>query len=282
MHLESQNLMKLTTEEAELFFELTWSLQFFVSRELKILPKIKNRKEYSELPQEDKLVLREKIYEQPELIDKYIASNPDRFNDDYLSIVKQWKNFIKGDFYIQRYLKNHAIFISGDNVYGVLGLYDSLDNLFPANYLPRYVKTVLLPFQGRIIYDGLMNVYKVSFGSGIKRSLSEAYMQAKQNNKIITTLEKQRVKSDRKAFVEVERENIWTDEIEQLKSLSKKLKGGEGQPAINSPVFSLVKTSIALADKALLDASDIDGLTKELQKVERAVRKVENTLDRML
>ena len=39
-----------------------------------------------------------------------------------------------------------------------------------------------------------MNVYKVSFGGGIKRSLSEAYMQAKQNNKIITTLEKTKVK----------------------------------------------------------------------------------------
>ncbi|MEI6065071.1 MAG: hypothetical protein WCQ26_10805, partial [Pseudanabaena sp. ELA748] len=135
--------------------------------------------------------------------------------------------------------------------------------------------------QGRIIYDGLMQVYKVSFGGGIKRSLSETYLQAKQNNKIITTLERVK-KSDRKAFVEVEQENIWINEIEQLKSLSKKLKGGEGQQAINSPVFSLVKASIALADKALLDASDIDALTKELQKVERAVRKVENTLDRML
>ena len=274
--------MKLMTEEAELFFDLMWSLQFFINRELKIFTKIKSCKEYSELPQEDKQVLREKIYEQPELIDKYVASNPDRLDDNHLSIVKQWKNFIKGDFYIQRYLKNQAIFISGDNVYGILGLHDAFDNLFPANYLPRYVKTVLLPFQGRIVYDGLMQVYKVSFGGGIKRSLSEAYMQAKQNNKIITTLEKQRVKIESKAFVEVERENIWTNEIEQLKSLSKKLKGGDGQPAINSPVFSLVKASIALVDKALLDASDIDALTKELQKVERAVRKVENTLDRML
>ena len=271
--------MKLTKEEAELFFDLMWSLQFFINRELKIFTKIKNRKEYSELPQEDKLVLREKIYEQPELIDKYVASNPDRLDDNHLSIVKQWKNFIKGDFYIQRYLKNHAIFIGGNNVYGVLALNDAFENLFPANYLPRYVKTVLLPFQGRIVYDGLMQVYKVSFGGGIKRSLSEAYMQAKQNNKIITTLEKG--KSKRKPLA-VKPKNIWINEIEQIKSLSIKLKGGEGQPAINSPVFSLVKASIALADKALLDSSDIDGLIKELQKVERAVRKVENTLERML
>ena len=272
--------MKLTPEEAELFFDLTWSLQFFVNRELKIFTKIKTHEEYAALPQNDKLVLREKIYEQPELIDRYIVSNPDRLNDNHLSIVRQWKNFIKGDFYIQRYLKNHAIFIGGDNVYGVLGLHDAFDNLFPANYLPIYLKTVLLPFQGRIVYDGLMQVYRVTFGGGIRRSLSETYMQAKQNNKIITTLE--RIKIESKAFVEVERENIWTNEIEQLKSLSKKLKGGDGQPAINSPVFSLVRASIALADKALLDASDIDALSKELQKVERAVRKVENTLDRML
>ena len=39
--------MKLTTEEAELFFDLMWSLQFFINKELKIFTKIKNRKEYS-------------------------------------------------------------------------------------------------------------------------------------------------------------------------------------------------------------------------------------------
>jgi len=273
--------MKLMTEEAELFFDLMWSLQFFINKELKIFTEIKTCEEYSALPQQNKQVLREKIYEQPELIDKYVASNPDRLNDNHLSIVKQWKNFIKGDFYIERYLKNHAIFISDNNVYGVLGLHDAFDHLFPINFLPIYVKTVLLPFQGRIVYDGLMQVYKVTFGVGIRRSLSETYMKAKQNNKIISTLEKTRLNVESKAFVEVERENIWTNEIEQLKLLSKKLKGGDGQPAINSPVFSLVKASIALADKALGDPLDIDTLTKELQKVERAVRKVENTLDRM-
>jgi hypothetical protein len=65
--------MKLMTEEAELFFDLMWSLQFFINIELKIFTKIKSRKEYAALPQKDKQILREKIYEQPELIDKYVA-----------------------------------------------------------------------------------------------------------------------------------------------------------------------------------------------------------------
>ena len=273
--------MKLTTEEAELFFDLMWSLQFFVNTELEIVPKVKTCEEYLLLPQEDKHVVRERIYEQPELIEKYISNNPDRLNAKHLSIVKQWKNFIKGEFYIERYLKKHAIFIGDKNVYGVLALHDGFDQMFPKSYLPIYVRTVLLPFRGKIIYDGLMQSYRVSFGGGIKRSLAETYMRAKQNKKVITTLEETKVKSKSLGEIDIEQSKSWVKEIEQLKSVSKKLKGGAGQPVINSPVFSLVKASIELVNQALIDSSDVDALLKELRKVERAVKKVENTLYRM-
>jgi Domain of unknown function (DUF6398) len=54
--------------------------------------------------------------------------------------------------------------------------------------LPRMIKTTLLPFKGRIVYDGLMSGYNVSFGPGIRRSLNEAYREAKAHRGIITTL----------------------------------------------------------------------------------------------
>ena len=60
--------------------------------------------------------------------------------------------------------------------------------MFPRSYLPVYIKTVLLPFKDKIIYDGLMQTYNIHFGGGIKRSLKETYMKAKQNGKIITSL----------------------------------------------------------------------------------------------
>ena len=272
--------MKLTTEEAELFFDLMWSLQFFVSTELEIATKVETCEEYILLPQEDKYAVKERIYEQPELIDQYVSNNPDRFNNKHLSIIKQWKNFVKDEFYIERYLKNYAIFIGDKNVYGVLALHDGFDQIFPKSYLPAYVRTTLLPFRGRIVYDGLMQAYNVSFGGGIKRSLAETYMRAKQNKKVITTLEEATVKSK-----DFERPGLqtksWDKEIAQLKSVSKKLKGGDGQPAINSPVFSLVKASIELVNQALIDSSDVDTLLKELRKVERAAKKVESTLYRM-
>jgi len=44
---------------------------------------------------------------------------------------------------------------------------------------------------------------------------------------------------------------IFIPEVEKLLEAAKKLRGGNGQPSINSAVFSLVKASLNLANKAL-------------------------------
>jgi hypothetical protein len=64
--------MKLTTEEVNLFFELTLSLHLFVNTKLNIIPDIQSLDDYTDLPQESKYKVRERIYDQPDLIDDYI------------------------------------------------------------------------------------------------------------------------------------------------------------------------------------------------------------------
>jgi hypothetical protein len=273
--------MKLSTEEAELFFELTWALQFFVNRKKEIIPDIHSIQDIKELPEKRRFLVREALYESPELIDAYVAENPDEFDTRKLDIIKQWKNFIYDDFYIERYLKNHAIFIGANGkVYAVLALHQAFDEMFPRNYLPMYVKAVLLPFKGHVIYDGFLQSYNVHFGGGMKRSLRESYMRAKQNEKIIHTLEKDQI-TDHQAVKSKVRAKDWSKELEQLRKIAKKLKGGAGQPVINSPVFSLVKASIELADHTVFDSSDVNALMKELRKVERATKKIETILYRI-
>jgi len=86
-------------------------------------------------------------------------------------------------------LEKYTILIGKQSqVYGVLGVQDSLADILGARPLPIMVEAVLLPFKGQIIYDGLLNVYNVSFGSGVRSELHETYMMAKQNARIITTL----------------------------------------------------------------------------------------------
>jgi hypothetical protein len=61
--------------------------------------------------------------------------------------------------------------------------------------LPVYVQAVLLPFEGQIIYDGLLQSYAVVFGPGIRARLNEEYRNAREG--IITTLGPARLTADR-------------------------------------------------------------------------------------
>lgn len=144
------------------------------------------------------------------------------------------------------------------------------------SYLPLYTKAVLLPFKGKIIYDGLMQSYNMSFGGGIKRSLKETYMKAKQNERIITSLEKKNITRKKVAIPTQD----WSQEIKKLSLLANKLKGGANQPVINSSIFSLIKSSIELANKAVVKSEEFDELIKELNKVSKSVDKIETILYR--
>ncbi len=268
--------MKLLHEETKLFYELMWHLQRYANARLKSVTRCSSLEEYSVLPMEEKLKVRDAVYENPGLMDEYISANPDQLNAEKLAIIKEWKGFIKGDFYIERHLKNHTILVGDTNVYGVLGLTEGLDQIFPKGYLPVYTKTVLLPFKGKIIYDGLMQNYNIHFGGGIKRDLNETYMRAKQNEKIIYSLGKAGPEQNSREKQKVVKQIDWSKELEQLTIVSKKLKAVSGQPVLYGSIFNLIRNSIELANKAVLNLPD--DIEKELRKVKRAVSRIENIL----
>lgn len=272
--------MQLTSEESNLFFELMGALQFYVNTKFNFIKDINSLKEYKDIALEEKIEVRDYVYDTPDIIDEYIEKNPYNLSLEQLGIVEQWKNFVAGEFYIERYLKNYAIFIRDAKVYGVLSLHSSFDDIFPKYYLPVYVKTVLLPFKGKVIYDGVMQSYNIHFGGGIKRSIKESYMRAKQNNRIIFSLgETSALINNDKPVATTESVN-WSKEINQLMAASKKLKGGSDQPIINGQIFSLLRGSVELANQAIQENADADVLLKELKKVKRSVSKIENTLYR--
>jgi hypothetical protein len=274
--------MKLSADDVALYYKLMWSLQFYVNQRLNILPNVDSVEAYAEYYEsEEKLPLRNALYENPELIDAFIGENPAQLTEDELSIVRSWKNFVVGDFYIDRFLKKGAIFITASEpsrVYVVLGLTDSLQDFFqPYHRPPILVKTVLLPFKGRIIYDGMFQFYSVFFGGGIKGNLKEIYMAAKQNQRIIETLdptlyaqqqEKKRQKPSRD----------WRPEVDELVKAANKLKGGN--VPIQSEAFSLLKASATLAQTVVHHPDDLDALWKLHKRASNALRKLETALYR--
>ncbi len=184
--------MNLSVEEGKLFYDLYAALLAFVNRKLAVSPEqFTNSEEYTSMAPEVRVAIRDALFAQRELIDEFVRDNPANLKAEDLEIVQSWKHAQVGSFYIFRHLKNHTVFLgSGDpqqRAYGVLGLADSFEELIGPN-LPRLMTAVLLPFRGRIIYDGLLTGYNIIFGSGIKRRLNEEYRQAKAAFGIITSL----------------------------------------------------------------------------------------------
>ncbi len=269
--------MRLSEQDAELFFELLWALQFYVNQKLKILP-IKSLGDYHKAPTDQKVKARDAVYQNIDLVDSFVRENPNNFSSDHLEIISKWKHFISGSFFIERQLKKYAIFIQDDRVYGVLGLNESFDELAFGAGLPLFIETVLLPFKGKITYDGLIGFRNIYFGSGIRRGLKETYMRAKQNNRIIVSLEKPPAEQQRQSTPKSTKD--WGPELAELAMKGKALRGSVDDPAIYSPAFSLVRASIEFAQAAASDADDLEGLHKALKKVRRAYNKTNTVLSR--
>jgi hypothetical protein len=276
--LEEKKRMKLSKQDADLFFRLMWSLQYFVNLELGILPEITTVADYQKLPTAKKLNVRDALFDHIELVDPYRKVNPQNLSAEELEIIRSWKKFRRGDFFVERLLKKYAVFIGGDQVYAVLALRDPFQDVIPPVSLPYYVKAVLLPFKGKIIYDGMLQGYRVSFGRGIKYDLKETYMAAKQNGRIIESLDP--TKQAENAVVNRKPGKDYSPTMDEISQQAKTLRSSRNAPAIYSPAFRLTKAGIAFAKLAVEDSDDIDGLRKALKKVENAIRRVETVLDR--
>lgn len=271
-------IMQVAKQDADLYFKLMWSLQSYVNRKLNILPDVVTVDDYQSLPASEKLAVREALYENPNVIDAYLNENPQNFSAEELEIVQSWKNFERGDFFIERLLKKYAIFIKEDAVYGVLALHDPFSEMLPKQILPYYAKAVLLPFKGRIIYDSLLQGYSVFFGSGIKSDLKETYLTAKQNGRIIESLDVHH-KADQPSMAKKPQKD-WGPTVDTLLQQVKKLRSEREAPAIQSPAFSLARASLELTQLAVEQPDELDELWKAWKKVERALRKAETVLHR--
>lgn len=271
--------MKLSEEDADLFFRLMWALQFYVNQQLQVLPDVDSLEAYEAAATEDKLKVRNALYENLNLLDDFVTKNPAGLSADELAIVESWRQPVRGDFYIERFLKKGTIFIGGTTspqVYLVHGLHDSLEDMFYSFPPPIRVQATLLPFKGRIIYDGLLNIYRIYFGGGIRGDLKETYMAAKQQGRIIETLERG-AQPGREAPPKPLPD--WEPAVNQIAETAKQLKGSRQAP-IQSQAINLLKASVTLTQAAVSDPDDLGSLHDLLHKAQRALARMETTLYR--
>ena len=183
--------MLLTPHDTGLFFKLHRTLMFFVNQRLKAVPvDPASPDEFAALAPEVRLKVRDAFLKHTDLLQSFVDENPAHLSGDELGIVRSWQHLVHGKFYVLRALKNYTVFLSSGSqpvAYGVLALAEPFEHLI-GPYLPVLTETLLLPFKGVIVYDGLMSSYNISFGGGIRRSLNESFKEAKLRHGIVTSL----------------------------------------------------------------------------------------------
>ena len=182
--------MRLSKEDVKLFYRLYNPLLVYVNKKFKILEGIDSPEDFKKFSIKKINKVRDRLYKHPELINSFVAENPLNFSAKELKIIGSWKEFVKGRFLIFRYLKNYTVFLDTDEspkAYGVLALNTAFEEMV-GSCLPAMVEAVLLPFSDKIVYDGILFPYSMTFGGGIRRSFNDAYQEAKSKFGIITSL----------------------------------------------------------------------------------------------
>jgi hypothetical protein len=181
--------MKLQPQERKMFFSNWLKLLAFVNDKYKLVESFNHPESPVGIKPETILKIKTKLWENVKIIDEYIDSVWDLPRSD-IQLLKGWKNKIEGTFLIVKHLRNYSVFLddANDSLYGVIGITDSIAETIPLEALPTMVKTALLPFGDRIIYDSVFSMQNIRFGPNMRKSYYDRYSVIKGRMGIITTL----------------------------------------------------------------------------------------------
>jgi hypothetical protein len=187
--------MILQPKEYNDYLEVHHKLMYYTGKKHNILPTGTSLKDFAEFPLENKFECREYFNEYPDLLEEFIKENQGKLSSLQMKILNGFRSRIMSDYFIiLKCLKKHAIFIDSENkkVYGVKGLSNPLNDFF--DDFPVIVRATLLPFNGKIIYDGFLQSYETYLGPNMTWEYNEIYKEAKNNGQIITSMDPPEIK----------------------------------------------------------------------------------------
>ncbi|CAK0770438.1 conserved hypothetical protein [Gammaproteobacteria bacterium] len=196
--------MNLNPADCERFYRIWFRLLRHVNLQEQIIPELPEDPKAGSINPQDAGKLRAVLWSSDKWLASFKEEQKDRLSEQDLTLVGSWKWRVSGKFYIMRHLKSYSVFLGTESsrgspvAYGVLGIVSPIDEIiiWPP---PVLVEAILLPFEGKIIYDSLLSPYSITFGSGIRNSLNNDYRTVRERGQIITSLDQGGVAEDPKS-----------------------------------------------------------------------------------
>ena len=180
--------MILTETEYRDFISMHLNLIYYAGLEKEVIDPNMTFAQFLKLKLEVKTKCRDQLNKSSYLLDNFLKEYSESLTTEKIDIIHGFKQKIDGDFIILKCLKDNAIFIDTNDqkVYAVKALSDRFDTFF--DFFPVYVNTTLIPYNGKIIYDGFITSHRVIFGKNYRFEFNEIYKKAKKKNAIIRTI----------------------------------------------------------------------------------------------
>jgi hypothetical protein len=275
--------MNLQPEEAQLFFKLYFRLLAYANRRMVVIKNVTQPDGIKKLDKANTTDIRDKLYKNPELIAQFVAENPENLLPEELAIISGWQHFIFQDFFILKFLKKYSVLLSSEKIphlYGLIGLNDPLETITQNRPLPILIQTVLLPFQGRVIYDGLIRTYNLVIGSGIQYELNETYRRLKAKEGIIESL----LGTDGQPQIVTNLSNRrpaspapdWRPAVDDIVALTEKMRKADSP--LQRDALSLLRATACLAQSMLNETDQSIEYNRHMKSVQRALKKLENQM----
>ena len=178
--------MRLEYSDVELFYRLWLPLLDFVNRKYQVCSKTEIIDLEEGVDPCDAKAAADYLWSHTAVLEEYLAAA--ELPEEDAQIVAGWKRCRPGRYILERHLKKGSVFLSAEDgaVYMVKGLYSTWEEML--GEAPVLLDAVLIPFRDSIISDGLVVPYPVYFGKGARADFKDAYMNAKRNQTIRSSI----------------------------------------------------------------------------------------------
>ena len=166
----------LGDDVAKGFYNLYFSLLEYVNNKYHVNTSVKKIYKQEQLDPNQLMPIIEYLFEDKEkIIDAYLKDNPHNFDSEDLEKVSKFKQGIRGMFTIAKYEEDYTALLASDRVYMIKGLNSNIDEVIPYHDIPCIVTTSLFPYDGVIVYDGLLSTYPISMGTSFAKMVEKEY-----------------------------------------------------------------------------------------------------------
>ncbi len=164
-----QNNAKIHKNAADLYYKLYFGLLDYINKKENICPSLKKIYKQEGLNVNDLFPIDDYLWEHKDtIIDEFIKINPNKFNEEELEIINEFKKSVTGMFFVVGFEREYTMFLKDGKIYMVKGIRDNIDNVLLSRKFPIIVNTTLLMFKGNIIYNSFFKQTTIGFGNDIK------------------------------------------------------------------------------------------------------------------